>query len=214
MSGRVMLVNPRKRSSRKSKSKSSKRRSRRRNPSTAITRRKSNPAPRRASRRKRNPIRALSGGAVDKIMQRQIKPAFVQASGAIGLDVLFGYVGSMLPPVLTAGAMRHVTKAVGAIALSVVAGNFVKNETANELAKGGLTVALYEAGREVVASTLPAVPLGFYSPGLVQPTLSYYSQSDRDVYGSFSGLGYFPKSGAGTGMNMFANADSSGWTNH
>lgn len=126
----------------------------------------------RSSRRKSlkfrsNPIRTR--GMMNRVVDQQLIPAAKQAAGALAVDVAFGYLGAYIPAQLSTGVLRHVTKAAGAILLSAVASNFVKSSTANEMAKGALTVTLHDAAKEILAGTLPGVPLGFFTSGYVTP---------------------------------------------
>jgi hypothetical protein len=140
---------------------------------TASRRRKSakrKTSSRRSSRSltfKRNPIRARS--LMNRVLDQQLMPAAKQAAGALAVDVAFGYLGSFIPAQLSTGALRHVTKAAGAIVLSAIAANFVKSSTANEMAKGALTVTLHDAAKEMIAASVPGVPLGFYASGVLTP---------------------------------------------
>jgi hypothetical protein len=189
----LMLVNPAKR--RKSRRKTSSRKKRstrrmRRNPiARASTRR--NPV-KRVRRRKyrRNPI----GGKLSmrKVLNTQVMPALTQAGGALAVDLGYGYLSGYLPAMLTTGAARHATKGLMAILLSTVAANFVKSTTANQMAVGALTVTIHDAAKEVLATTMPSLPLGYYNYAPVQG-LNYYTQP---ALTASSGLNAYANSGA------------------
>lgn len=117
-----------------------------------------NPARRKLRRYRRNPI----GGALNlgNIVTGTLMPAATAATGAIALDVAFGYLP--LPDMLKTGPMRHVVKGAGAIALGVVAGMVVKRETAKQFAAGAMTVVMYNAMKEVLARFAPNVAMGAY----------------------------------------------------
>lgn len=166
----------------------SKRRKSARKKSVSKRRKSSGSSRRRASRRKSltfrsNPIRVR--GMMSRVVDQQLMPAAKQAAGALAVDVVFGYIGSYLPAQLSTGALRHMTKAAGAIVLSAVAANFVKSSTANEMAKGALTVTIHDAAKELLASAVPGVPLGFYTSGVVTPPARLSGRLRR------SSLGYF-----------------------
>lgn len=145
---------------------------------------------RRSSRKslafRSNPIRlGRSGGMVGRAINQQLVPAAKMAGGALAVDIAFGYLGRFIPAQFSAGVLRHVTKAVGAIALSAVAANFIKGSTANEMAKGALTVTLHDAAKELLAASVPGVPLGFYTSGYVAPA------ARLGMYRRRSSLGYY-----------------------
>lgn len=146
---KMLLVNPRKR--------------------RAPARRRRAPVARRPAiraRRRRNPIaiKGLSG-----ITQRTIIPAATAAAGALGLDVIWGY--APVPANLKVGPLRHVVKGAAAIGLGMLAENFVKKSTAQNITLGALTVVLHDMGREVLQNAMPQIPLGMYMDG----TMGYYN---------------------------------------
>ena len=143
---------------------------------TTPTKYRRNPAPRRTRK-----------NMIQNIVEKQLKPAAIQASGALMLDVGYGYLGGYIPDVLNQGMMRHATKGVVAIALGFVASNFIKAGTANELAKGAMTVTLHDAMKEAVETYAPQVPLGYYnaSPVYAADELGYFSHDNG------TGLGYY-----------------------
>ena len=156
----LMLVNPRKR-----------RRTTTKRKTTAVARRKSpvrrrrtvaRPATRRVTRRRRNPIQR-------KGIMNQVQPAFVAASGALALDLAWGFLP--IPANLQMGPLRYLAKGAGAIGIGILAGNVVNKKTAEQMATGALTVILHDAMREVTQTMVPTVPLGYYSGG--QPVGEY-----------------------------------------
>lgn len=107
-------------------------------------------------KRRSNPITGKLGGIVDQI----IMPAGIGAGGALTLDLIWGYLP--IPAVVKVGPMRHAAKGVGAIGLGMLAGMVLKKDTANALALGAMTVVMYNAAREAVASFAPNIALGEY----------------------------------------------------
>lgn len=159
----AMIVNPHKRGSKKRKAVHHTPKKRRR----SGKRKKS--AGKSVVRYKRNPINIKPKQLMKRAIDQQLKPAAVGAAGALAVDAAFGVAGNYLPDVLTTGAGRHLTKGVGAVLLSVIAANFVKNETANELARGSMTVVLHDAARELIEEKFPGVALGYINSSFVAP---------------------------------------------
>ncbi len=157
----LYVVNPRKRR-KKTAAKKRTRRARRRSVAPAAA-----AAPKRRRRRgsrvatlksrsyRRNP--RFSGKGIVGQVTGALVPAAIAGAGALAVDVLLGYLP--LPDKLKTGALRHVARAAGAIAIGVGAGFVLKKETANQIMAGGLTVAAYGAMRDAVTRFAPAVQL-------------------------------------------------------
>jgi len=216
----LMLVNPRKRR-RKAKTTTKrrtharrrtthKRRRYARNPIALNTTRRT----RRTHRRKyrRNPI---AGRGKMKGLLAPLMPAAISATGAIGLDLAWGIIGSKLPSALSTGPVKHIAKAAGALALGALAGMVVKKDTANQLAIGALTVVLHTAMKETIQKTLPNVQLGendFTMNGLAEyfPTDTmagmgeYFPTDTMQGVGYYGGGEYFEDSLEGLGENEFS----------
>lgn len=134
-------------------------RRRRRNPLSTVARR-------RVVRRRRNPI--------TRGINAMFVPAMIGAGGALALDVAFGYLP--IPANLAAGPLKHIVKAAGAVALSIIAGKVTKKSTAEAMGVGALTVIAHDMAKELVAKLAPSVKmdgvglyvhgLGYYSPGM------------------------------------------------
>lgn len=189
----LMLVNPRKRKGRKTKT-----RKRRRNPIA-----KANPR-RRVRRRgttrkryRRNPsARGLKG-----LIKNTVMPSATAAVGAIGLDIIMGYLP--LPDALKTGPMRHVVKGAGAIGLGMLAANVVGRKTAEQFTAGAMTVVMYNAGRELASRFMPNLPLGAYIDDDSMEGLGYYGAGaalDYDEPGSLMAYdSYYDDDMAGMG---------------
>jgi hypothetical protein len=154
-------------------------------------------------------------GMVQNIIARQLQPAAIQAGGAIGLDVIYGYFGNFIPAQLNQGMLRHVTKGVVALGMGFVVSNFVKNATANEMSKGALTVVMHDAFKEALTQWMPAIPLGdvgYYNPSPVyepqSQNMGYFETETGSGYAQ-NALGYFSQdAGAGYAtVNRRAEAD-------
>lgn len=148
-----------------------------------------------------NPARRSGKMTIKNVVDNQIKPAAIQASGALMLDIGYGYLGGYIPAMLNTGMMKHATKGVVAIALGMVASNFMNNTTANKLALGAMTVTFHDALKEAMTTFMPAIPMGeagYYNPSPVYNSpLGYYSGDSGD------GMGYYSDdSGDGFGVNQ------------
>jgi hypothetical protein len=189
----MLLVNPRKR---RKKAKGQKRRSSRRRRSSAgrrraigytvgtakIRRRKMNPRRRRRgrSRRRRNPISLRSFGPGN--LMSQVSGALPGAVGALGLDVALGFLP--IPVTWKAGIPGYLTKIVGAIALGMAASKVAGSATGAKVTTGALTVMFHGILRELLATSMPGIPLGMY----LRPGVSGLG---------YAGSGYNPMSGMG-----------------
>lgn len=161
---------------------------------TTTTRKRRSPARRTTVSKprtyKRNP--SMPKISLKNVVKNQLKPAVVQASGALVLDLGYGYLGGYIPDMLNTGMAKHATKGVIAIALGMVAGNFIKNDTANKLALGAMTVTMHDAVKEAMQTYMPSVPMGCSNTG----DLGYYSPSpvvsmDAYVNDTSDGMGAF-----------------------
>lgn len=154
----LMLINPAKRPS-KRKGKSTMAKKRRTNKRKTSTRRK--PARRLAStttsrttkRYRRNPSarRGMAG------MMKDLGPSIAGGAGALALDVGMNYLP--LPAALKTGPVNLAVRGVAAIALGMLAQNFMRKDTANNLARGALTVIAYDGMKQVAKTAMPQLPL-------------------------------------------------------
>lgn len=126
--------------------------------------------PRRAKARRpatiikyrRNPLPARAKG----IVAENIKPAAIGAAGALALDVIVAKLP--IPASLKTGPASYAARAVGAIALGMIAEKVgkLKHEHAVSLARGGLTVVLHDAGKALMRAQFPALALAAYEEEL------------------------------------------------
>jgi hypothetical protein len=131
-----------------------------------------------------------------KIVQQTILPSATAAGGALGLDIVMGFLP--LPAAMKTGPMRHVIKGAGAIGMGMLASMFVRPETAKAFTSGAMTVVMYDAGKEMVSRFMPAMAtragwgvsgLGYYEDEAIEG-LGYYGagyQPDEEMMG----LGYY-----------------------
>lgn len=181
----LMLVNPRRRRRRvKAKSKRVKKRRRmsalqkkffgkkrtKRNPIVMAKKSRRRHRTFIAKRRyKRNP----SGGFSTKnFMGNTLMPSAIGAAGALGIDVIMGYLP--IPVQFKTGPMRAVVKVAGAAAIGFAASKFMKRETANQIAAGAITVAMYDVFKGFLQQAMPTIPLS-ENDALIEeyPSLAY-----------------------------------------
>ena len=152
----LMLVNPRKRKTRRKARKTVAAKPRRRVTRKTVARR----SPARRIARRRNPI------AKGNLLNDAIIPAATGAAGAVGLDVAMGYIP--LPDALKTGPARHLVKGAAAIGLGMLASLVTKKSTAKALANGALTVTMHGAMQEAMQRFAPGVQMGQYVDGMGQ----------------------------------------------
>lgn len=195
MADQLLLVNPRRRRRRKATRKRTRRR-RRRNPrpsyvsGSSVVRR--NPRRRRRRgrprvRRRRNPRRGLRFGNIGNIFQDTVMPAVTAAGGAIGLDIVWGMLP--IPLTLKTGPVRYVAKGVGALGMGMVAGMFFPTSTAKNFTAGAMTVVMYEALKEAMATWMPQLALSAYdiNEGMGYPSAALDVGSEADLSAYFPG---------------------------
>jgi hypothetical protein len=213
MAGRKMLlVNPKRRSTRRRKNPTrAKRRTPARRSTRTTARRTSGNVRRRQRRAAPARRRRRSNPARRGMMGTYFRPALMGAGGAVGIDVLMGY--APLPDALSSGMARHATKAAAAIGVGMFLPQLgiVKRATAEEMARGALTVYAADALREGVATYLPDVPLGYYSPAYVPPGQgdSMNAYLSEYVSGADDWGGATPVQSAGTGFGEYVDAEGS-----
>ena len=185
----MLIMNP-KRRKRKTAKKQVKRRRSPVKRASSVTRRKST-----TRRYRKNPIRRKSG--IGNIVGTTLIPSAIAAGGAIGLDVIMGYLP--VPESLKTGPMRHLVKGAGAIGMGMLAGMFLKPKTAELITTGALTVVMHNAGKEMMQNFAPNVKLGsveddyeelsYVSPGMpVGEYLSEYVDDDEGMNAYLQGI--------------------------
>lgn len=139
-----------------------------------------------ARRRRRNPI---SGG----LMRNMVMPAVTAASGALALDVLWGY--APIPANFKTGNLQYVAKAAGALLIGWAGSKVMKKSTAEAMAVGALTVVVHDAAKMLIATTMPSLHLGMVNSGYPAGTFEnvgeyvngvgeYVSGSDGEYVGA------------------------------
>lgn len=212
----ILLVNPRKRrKTRRKKTVAKKRRTaaqkaatrkmiaanrRRKNPVARKRRRKPAAAKRRPSRRRapqrrarrrvsrrRNPAPRLTMRNV----QNQLMDAGTGALGALGLDIIQGYLP--IPANMKTGLVGTGVKALLAIGMGIVASNtrMIKGPVANKMVNGALTVVLHDEFKKQLATFAPGIPLG-----------EYLGSDELGYYGSGYGAGNMSEGYGGMGSYL------------
>ena len=160
------------------------RRRRRRNPYTGVTR-----ARRRTAQRRSNPRVRLP--TFNRIIQDQVIPAAVGGTGAVLNDIVVNMLP--LPAQFKTGWMRHISKAVGAIAIGYLGAMFLAKRTADQLGAGAMTVVGYNVVRDLAAQFAPQLPLGEYLDvplgEYLMPDLGYYGAGLDPTLGMIPGSG-------------------------
>ena len=105
-------------------------------------------------RYRRNPIKFSPG----QFMQQTLMPSAIGAGGALGLDILMGFLP--LPAAMKTGPMRPVIKLVGAVGIGMLAGMLTNRKTAEQITAGAVTVVLYDTLKGFVQKAVPNIPLG------------------------------------------------------
>lgn len=122
---------------------------------TRVRRRKHNPI--RAHRRRRYRSNPMRLGNVGSFTKHTLMPSVVGAAGALGVDVILGFLP--IPVQFKTGPMRAIVKIAGAVGVGMLAGNFMKRETAHQIAAGAITVTLYDVMKGYLQQAMPTLPL-------------------------------------------------------
>ncbi len=175
--------------------------------------------PRRRRRRiHRNPF---STGSIASLAM----PVGLGALGAVGLDVIYGYLSNMLPAAITGSPyINAAAKAVGAVGLGWAGGKALGRDKGKLIAVGALTVITYQLAESLLKQMAPTIPLagldgfGAYMPvsglGAYMPPAGALPPPVRGVsgFGAYNPAPYLSGgepynsaelSGGSSGMGMF-----------
>jgi len=136
--------------------------------------RRRNPSPARARRRparRRSRARGILGGATG--VMDALMPAAIGGAGALGVDVLFGFLP--IPPQFKTGIFAPIAKIAGAVAVGWVAGQFATKRTADQIMVGAITVTVYNLAKGWMQTAMPQIALGEYVNGYGSDTMGYVS---------------------------------------
>lgn len=199
MKNLIVSTNPRRRTSAAQKAASrrnikkaqaarrrSPRRRRRRNVYLGAPARRRRAAPvARRRRRASNPRARLP--TFQAIVNNQVVPAMVGGAGAVLNDVIVNMLP--LPAQFKTGWARHVSKAIGAVAIGMMGGFVLQKRTADQLGAGAMTVVGYNIVRDLAAQFMPQLQLGEYlSLGEYLP-MGYYGAGLNPDVGAIPGSG-------------------------
>lgn len=121
----------------------------------ARVRRKHNPI--RAHRRRRYRSNPMRMNSMTGFTKHTLMPSVVGAAGALSLDVILGFLP--VPVQFKTGPMRAIVKIAGAVGVGMLASNFMKRETAHQIAAGAITVTLYDVMKGYLQQAMPTLPL-------------------------------------------------------
>lgn len=128
----------------------------------------------KAPAKRRNPTTRMP--TLNSIINDQVMPAAIGGTGAVLNDIIVNMLP--LPPQFKTGWMRHVSKAIGAVAIGILSGFMLQKKTANQLGAGAMTVVGYNVVRDLAAQFAPQIPLGEYLDmplgEYLDPQLGYY----------------------------------------
>ena len=133
---------------------------------------------RRVARYRRNPI---GGFSVKNFAKDTLIPSGIGAAGALGLDLLLGFLP--LPAAIKTGPMRPLVKLVGAVGLGMVAGMVGSRKMAEQVTAGAVTVVLYDTIKGFAQKQFPTLPLSDadYSLEYINPAQVVDGMSDTDA---------------------------------
>lgn len=168
-----------------------------------VRRRKLNPI--RAHRRRRyrhNPMGRI--GSVGSFAKRTLMPSAVGAAGALGVNVLLGYLP--IPPQFKTGPMLAVVKIAGALGVGMLASKMVSRDTAHQIAAGAITVTMYDLLKGYLQQAAPQLPMLSEVDMMEEyPNLSYagagYTVPDMGAYVSGDDMGAYVSDGPVTNMS-------------
>lgn len=129
-------------------------------------------------------------------------PAAVGASGAIALDVAMNYVP--LPAQFQTPFWKNIARVGGAFALSYVASYILGRQKAREVLAGALTVASYNALRELIATNFPQLGLaGIDANDMSDLRVGFVNPAPMLTNGGSPGVGAYMRNTPGNGMGAY-----------
>lgn len=113
-------------------------------------------------RRRRNPSFRGAIGNLRNGVVPTLKAGAVGATGALGLDLLWGYGSKYLPASVAGSAIaQYAAKLVGALLVGMIGNNILRGR-GRDLAVGATTVVLHDAFKAQLKASFPALQLGEY----------------------------------------------------
>lgn len=148
----------------------------------ALNKRRRNPAKRKSTKRRRNPVGALTTLAANPIRKRRrvhaspkrivrrrrnpikanmimgvIKPAAIQAGGGLGLNLIMSFLTSYLPDSLKTGPGRSAIELAVAVGIGAFGGKVVSRGLAKDLAQGAATITMYNLAKTSIQKASPEI---------------------------------------------------------
>jgi len=167
------------------------RRRRRRNPVGFVTRGQRRRRRRYAARavnprrhRRRNPRFSMSG------IKDAMVPALFGAAGAVGLDIVLGYVP--LPAALQSQYAKYGVKIAGSLAMGWAASKVLGRQKGMAVGAGALTVTAYGILRDLLAKFVPSLGVSGYE----EISLNGYDPASV-IQGALPNMGAYMQPGVG-----------------
>ena len=117
-------------------------------------------------RTRRNPINSATLRNITTLL----KTSATGAAGAIGVDVIMGFVQGYLPASLSNPGTPaspnygyYAAKGALAVGTAMVASKIIGSAKAARIAEGSMTVTLHDLFRNLIAGNVSSIPLGMYT---------------------------------------------------
>lgn len=143
---------------------------------------------RRYHRRHARTINPSIRGFTSSVMPT-LKAGGIGATGALGLDLLWGYTSGYLPASIAGSPLaQYAAKLVGAILVGM-GGNMLLKGKGRDLAVGATTVVLHDALKAQLKVSVPSLKLGEYLT--YAPTVGTMRRAGRLLSTGMSGVGEY-----------------------
>jgi hypothetical protein len=139
-------------------------------------------------------------------------PAGIGALGAVGLDVVYGYLSSYLPASISSNVyLNAAAKVAGAFGLGWLGGKALGAEKGKLITAGALTVIAYGFARNLLHSAAPTLP-GLAGLAAYQQMGAYMPPAGMGAYNPapyLQGMGdpSFPGQSMGPGLPLAGTSD-------
>lgn len=128
-----------------------------------------------ATLHRRRSVRSYASGAARSNSVQLLKTGAIGGAGALGVDVIFGYMGSVLPASAasrinadgTTNLLYYAAKGATAVALGVFGKRIMPAALAEKLAAGSLTVMSYDLMKGLLPASIPVGRVGYMNPAQV-----------------------------------------------
>lgn len=135
----------------------------------------------RARNFRRRAAVSMRGFNLNAFINETLVPSGIGAAGAIGVDVLLGYLSPNLPAALQTGIAVPLVRIASAVGLGMAASMVTKDRRMGEqVMAGAITVVLYGYAKNMLKQQFPTVPglsgyvsgFGYAGPALAYPDMS------------------------------------------